>query len=76
MELQGEAAKMLLKTMASGMTVGPNTPRKTNLECPKCQAGLHYTENGVIHKDPDRRRVKCPECDFKGFHFLEHDDVH
>ena len=75
MQLEGEAAKMALMTMAKGMSGATNQPRKTKLDCPECKGALNYTELGVIHQDPPRRRVKCSWCDFKGFHFLDGDHV-
>jgi len=75
MNLNGEAAKAALMTMAAGMSKSSNPPKKAPVNCPECQAGLHYTERGVIHQDPPRRRVKCPQCEFKGFHHLESGDV-
>lgn len=35
--------------------------------CPECASDLFYTEKGVIHLDPPRKRVKCAQCDYRGF---------
>ena len=75
MQLEGEAAKALLMGMASGMKGSVNPLRRSSVICPDCESELCYTERGVIHQNPDRRRVLCTKCGFKGFHYLEGNDV-
>lgn len=54
---------MLFKGMASG----PRVLVRTEKPCPECSEPLHYTEKGVIHMDPPRKRVRCMACDYRGF---------
>ncbi len=75
MQLEGEAAKSVLMGLGQAMINKDDCGRKADLQCPECQADLHYPEGGVIHLDPDRRRVKCKACQFKGFHYLDSSEV-
>lgn len=58
-----EMAKMLF----SGFAAGPKVLVRTEKPCPECSEPLHYTEKGVIHLDPPRKRVKCMACQYQGF---------
>jgi len=57
----------IAKAFIRGMGTGPNQLRKTGSPCPECKEELMFSENGVVHLDPPRRRVKCSKCQYRGF---------
>lgn len=58
---------LIAKHMIRGMAAGPKVLVKTANPCPECGQSLHFTEKGVVHMDPPRKRVKCLSCEYRGF---------
>jgi len=58
-----EIAGAFIRSLATG----PNQLRDAKTPCPECGEKLAFTENGVVHLDPPRRRVKCIKCEYRGF---------
>lgn len=59
----GEVGMMMMR----GMATGPRRFIRTDHDCPDCGEKLCYSEQGVVHLDPPRRRVKCLKCMYRGF---------
>lgn len=72
MKVEGEAAKMLVAGMCSGMASNKERDmRKNGLECPECSSELFDSEGGVIHLDPPRKRTRCRKCTYRGWREIE-----
>ena len=73
-QLEGEAAKMMVSGMMSGMAGNKSEVRRTNLKCPECDGDIVDTEGGVIQLFPARKRVACKACEYKGWRMYEETD--
>lgn len=68
------------KSMA-GMLSAMGGPRRANYRpiderCPSCKETLFLTEPGIIHHDPMRKRICCPQCNSKGWVYLDESGAH
>lgn len=73
MKLNPEIGMAMFQSVANAKKVS----EKTDSLCPDCGDGhfLHLTEKSVVHLDPPRKRVKCLNCEYRGFVPVELDET-
>lgn len=67
MKFEGEAAIQLARAFGGGFSKNRNY-RKTDIDCSQCTSKVVFTEPGIIHQDPPRKRIRCLNCGHTGWH--------
>lgn len=64
-----EVAKQFVRGLGKCTPTRPM--EKSKAPCPECKGEMIYSEPGVVHMDPPRKRIRCTECSYKSFEETE-----